>query len=88
MSTPAQKKARQDHYNRNHRDVSTDTTGGPPGSLGVICGCHYKINTDVSGRERAWRWNIIENDWVSTTNSVEWILRMFSTKQSKDSKVI
>ena len=77
-----QRKNKADHYNRNFRDVFVDVVGSPPGSLGIISGCHYKISNG-----KAWRWNVNSGDWVATTNTVEYIKRMFSTIKPKDSKL-
>lgn len=71
-----------EYYNRNSRDVFIDIPDSPPGSLGIISGCHYKIS-----RGKAWRWNDNSKDWVTTTNTVEYIKRMFSTKKPKDSRL-
>jgi len=79
MSTEKRKKYGRDQYNRTFQmDVVIDVVNSPIGSIGVICGLHYKIE-----HGKAWRWNVSFDDWVLSTNSVQYVNNMINSKRAE-----
>ena len=88
MGGKRKRKSNIDHYNRTSKDAKADVVGGPPGSMGVLCGNHVKIGPNIKKVWMVWWWSPIENDWCISGNTVKRVIGLFSTKQSSNSKVI